>query len=441
MRDELPMRAKSRYGLFLGVGFAVVLGVWLFREPLRNRITQSATLANPAPPPELVEEFIEASPDRATAILAAWNTGKIIHRQVAVREIARSFLPGQSLPAKLESIVLTGALDADMNVREAALGILRDRDHPALAALAAAQLRDCDPEVRLLGLNHLKRVQASIGVPTIIPLLDEDDPLIVATGLRLLENWSGGNFGVKLSETMSRENEKTGLKEFPEASREKARAGAVRARAWWADHQAEFPVVRLEVPREALTARRPVPAGDFSARALDGQRVRLRDFRGQVVLLNFWTTWCPACVSEMPELIVLQKRHAGRLVVLGVSLDFVPDSHGHLGGHAAVEEPAPHAEPHDARGRDSTARQKVRAQVARTVKARGINYTVLLDEDNEIGGRFNGGELPTTVIVDAQGNVRRRFVGARPLAVFEAMIAEAGQPAQVAMGPLQPRTR
>jgi hypothetical protein len=72
--------------------------------------------------------------------------------------------------------------------------------------------------------------------------------------------------------------------------------------------------------------------------------------------------------------------------------------------------------------------KRVREKVQRTVKARGINYTVLLDEQGEIGGRFNGGELPTTVIIDTEGNVRRRFVGARSLSVFEAMIAQARQP-------------
>ena len=76
--------------------------------------------------------------------------------------------------------------------------------------------------------------------------------------------------------------------------------------------------------------------------------------------------------------------------------------------------------------------QKIRDKVIRTVKARGINYPVLLDEHNEVGGRFNGGALPTTVIVDAQGEVRRRFVGARSLPVFEAMIAESRQPVKVA---------
>jgi hypothetical protein len=80
-----------------------------------------------------------------------------------------------------------------------------------------------------------------------------------------------------------------------------------------------------------------------------------------------------------------------------------------------VEEQAGHVE-QDSHERNSAALKKVRNKVARTVKARGINYTILLDEKNEVGGRFNGGELPTTVIVDANGNVRRRFVGARSLA-------------------------
>lgn len=315
-----------------------------------------------------------------------------------------------------------------MNVRESALGILRDRSHPALSALAAAQLQDCDPQTRVLGMNHLKLVNANIGAPVVIPLLDEDDPFIVSMGLKLLENWSGESFGVKLSDTASFENEKTGLKEFREGSHEKANAGAARAKAWWAEHQAEFERVRLEVPREAIAARKPVRAGNLSLRALDGRKVRLADFHGKIVLINFWTTWCTACVSEMPELIELQKRHGDELAIIGVSLDFVPDSHGYIGGHAAVEEQSHSDGHHDDDERNAAALKRVREKVARTVKARGINYTILLDEENEVGGRFNGGELPTTVIVDAQGNVRRRFIGARSLPVFEAMIAEASQP-------------
>src|SRR6266404_5443635 len=152
------------------------------------------------------------------------------------------------------------------------------------------------------------------------------------------------------------------------------------------------------------------------------------------------STWCSACVSEMPELIALQKKHGDNLVIIGVSLDYVPDSHGHIGGHAAVEEQKNGDGEQDDHEATVAALKRVRDKVARTVKARGINYPILLDEKNEVGGRYNGGELPTTVIVDAQGNVRRRFIGARSLPVFEAMITEASQnplPAQTASSDLR----
>jgi len=406
---------------------AVAILTWLFRAPLQRQIRESATLANDAPTPEVVSDMIEQAADPRAALLTAWNSGKIVHREVAIRSFSRVQPAEQPLSLELDSLLLSAALDPDMNVRESALGILRERNHPALAALAAEQLRDLDQQVRVLGLNQLKFVSPAIGVPTVIPLLDDPDPFIVTMSLKLLENWSGQKFGVKLSETGSFENEKTGLKEYREGSHEKAKAGAERAKAWWAEHQSEFPSVRLEVPAAAYSARQPVPAGDFQLRTLDGKKISLTDLRGKVVLVNFWTTWCSACVSEMPELIALQKKHGDNLVIIGVSLDYVPDSHGHIGGHAAVEEQKNGDAEQDDHEATVAALKRVRDKVARTVKARGINYPILLDEKNEVGGRFNGGELPTTVIVDAQGHVRRRFIGARSLPVFEAMIAEAAQ--------------
>jgi len=405
----------------------VAILTWLFRAPLQRQIRESATLANDAPTPEVVSDMIEQAADPRAALLTAWNSGKIVHREVAIRSFSRVQPAEQPLSLELDSLLLSAALDPDMNVRESALGILRERNHPALAALAAEQLRDLDQQVRVLGLNQLKFVSPAIGVPTVIPLLDDPDPFIVTMSLKLLENWSGQKFGVKLSETGSFENEKTGLKEYREGSHEKAKAGAERAKAWWAEHQSEFPSVRLEVPAAAYSARQPVPAGDFQLRTLDGKKISLTDLRGKVVLVNFWTTWCSACVSEMPELIALQKKHGDNLVIIGVSLDYVPDSHGHIGGHAAVEEQKNGDAEQDDHEATVAALKRVRDKVARTVKARGINYPILLDEKNEVGGRFNGGELPTTVIVDAHGQVRRRFIGARSLPVFEAMIAEAAQ--------------
>jgi thiol-disulfide isomerase/thioredoxin len=402
--------------------------VWLWREPLQQLIAEKATLANDAPSQEVVQDMIEHAIDPRAALLEAWNSGKIMHRAVAIRSLSTLVRAGQALPSDLDSILISAALDPDMDVREAALTTLQQREHPALPALAAEQLKDVDQQVRLLGLDHLRTVEPAIGVQTVMPLLDDEDPMIVTTALKLLEKWTGQQFGVKLSDTAAFENEKTGLKEYREGSFEKAKAGAQRAKTWWLAHQTEFPPVSLQVPKEGYKARRPVPAADFELRTLAGQKLRLSDFRGKVVLVNFWTTWCPACLSEMPELLALQRQHQTSLVILGVSLDYVPDEHGHIGGHPAVEEQGiggGEPDKHEARAAEL---RKVREKVARTVQARGINYPILLDEKNEAGGRYNGGELPTTVIVDAQGNVRRRFVGARSWPVFEAMLAEAARP-------------
>lgn len=64
----------------------------------------------------------------------------------------------------------------------------------------------------------------------------------------------------------------------------------------------------------------------------------------------------------------------------------------------------------------------------RLAHARGINYPVLLDPEAIVGRRFNGGELPTTIIIDRNGYVRRRFIGERTVTVFRAMLTEARKP-------------
>lgn len=68
-------------------------------------------------------------------------------------------------------------------------------------------------------------------------------------------------------------------------------------------------------------------ADDFSLRDMQGKTHRLADYRGKWVLVNFWATWCPPCLNEVPELITLHNAHKDRdLVVIGVSLDSPPAS-------------------------------------------------------------------------------------------------------------------
>jgi cytochrome c biogenesis protein CcmG/thiol:disulfide interchange protein DsbE len=78
-------------------------------------------------------------------------------------------------------------------------------------------------------------------------------------------------------------------------------------------------------PAQAASAPAPVMAGSpappFTRPGLDGKPVALKSYRGKVVLVDFWASWCPPCIIEIPQLIGLQKKHAGRLQVIGVSMD------------------------------------------------------------------------------------------------------------------------
>ncbi|HEX7455331.1 MAG TPA: TlpA disulfide reductase family protein [Gallionella sp.] len=64
-------------------------------------------------------------------------------------------------------------------------------------------------------------------------------------------------------------------------------------------------------------------AGDFTLEDLQGKTHRLSDYRGKWVLVNFWATWCPPCLSEIPELSSLHNAHKNKdLVVIGVAMDY-----------------------------------------------------------------------------------------------------------------------
>jgi len=418
-------RKPGRLIVLLCVGGMLIALVWMFRAPLRHMILEQGTLSNSAPPPELVREMIRGAPNPAAALVDAWNSGRIVHRQVAIRALQGMDAGSEPLSTELESLLLSAALDPDMNVRETAFAALKSRDHPALSALAAVQLQNCDPQIRALGLSYLNGSAGSVSGPLAAGLLDDPDLRVVGMSLKLLEKLSGEEFGSRLSDTVQVENKQTGLKEYqPEGSATTA-AAVTRAKAWWDAHREEFPPADLPVPAAAHQALQRVPAGDFQLRTLEGRTLRLSDLRGKVVLVNFWTTWCPACVGEMPALNALQAKNMDQLVILGVSLDYVPDSHGHIGGHAAVEEQARSDGHHDDQEEAAAALQRVREKVVRTVSSRGVTYPILLDEENDVGGQFNGGELPTTVIIDPEGYVRRRFIGVRSLPVFEAMVHEA----------------
>lgn len=67
-------------------------------------------------------------------------------------------------------------------------------------------------------------------------------------------------------------------------------------------------------------------ANDFTLLDLEGQPHSLSDYRGQWVLINYWATWCPPCLKELPELEVFHQRSGGHAVVLGVNMETIEQS-------------------------------------------------------------------------------------------------------------------
>jgi len=83
---------------------------------------------------------------------------------------------------------------------------------------------------------------------------------------------------------------------------------------------AVFMVVAMAGPMAGPAA---ASGGDFSLPGLDGQTYSLSDYRGKWVLVNYWATWCPPCLEELPELEVFHDAAKGKAVVLGVNMESI----------------------------------------------------------------------------------------------------------------------
>ena len=141
-------------------------------------------------------------------------------------------------------------------------------------------------------------------------------------------------------------------------------------------------------------------AADFTLRSVDGTSVSLSDYRGKVVLVNFWATWCQPCQVEMPQ---LQKMY-GELgpqgfVVLSVSAD-------------------------DARSS---------SQVKPLIKRGGYTFPVLLDTETTVVSQYNPNKvLPYSVLVDREGRILEIFQGYKPgeeVTVRQKVVSALGAPA------------
>lgn len=116
-------------------------------------------------------------------------------------------------------------------------------------------------------------------------------------------------------------------------------------------------------------------APDFSVQDSE-RKIELSQFRGQVLVLNFWATWCPPCNEELPSLMSMQERTRARgVVVLGISIDVDGDAYH------------------------------------RFLKQHGVNFLTVRDPEEKISGMYGTHGWPETFIIDRQGVLRRKVVG------------------------------
>jgi cytochrome c biogenesis protein CcmG, thiol:disulfide interchange protein DsbE len=117
-------------------------------------------------------------------------------------------------------------------------------------------------------------------------------------------------------------------------------------------------------------------APDFTVRDSD-RTVTLSQLKGQIVVLNFWATWCPPCIEEMPSLVQMQQRMKQKgITVLAVSIDVDENAY-----------------------RDF-------------LRQRGVNLLTVRDPEQKTSALYGSFKWPETYIIDRNGVVRRKFIGA-----------------------------
>jgi thiol-disulfide isomerase/thioredoxin len=129
---------------------------------------------------------------------------------------------------------------------------------------------------------------------------------------------------------------------------------------------------------------------DFTLDTLDGNRVRLSDLQGKIVLLNFWATWCVPCKEEMPILEDRSRRYGPGLVVLAINF----------------------AEPQDV--------------VKGYVDEMGLTFDVLLDPRAIVQEMYKVRGYPTSVFIDAEGMIRTQHIGVMTEKQLDGYLAKVG---------------
>ncbi len=134
--------------------------------------------------------------------------------------------------------------------------------------------------------------------------------------------------------------------------------------------------------QSAAFALEGAPAPDFTLKSLSGENLRLSEFRGEVVMINFWATWCGPCRAETAVKSALAEQFAGEAIIVGVNLTNSETGPG---------------------------------DVARFAEEWDVRYPILLDRTGRVAAAYGVRGTPTTVVIGADGTVHARIFGAMSL--------------------------
>jgi len=140
----------------------------------------------------------------------------------------------------------------------------------------------------------------------------------------------------------------------------------------------------------SLSAQQPAPDVVFAS--ITGEKVRMQDLRGKVVIVNFWATSCTACIKEMPQMVQTYNRYQGKgLDFIAVAMRYDPPNY-----------------------------------VLHYAQTRALPFKVALDTQGDVAKAFDDVKLtPTTYVIGKGGNIIKRYVGEPDFAALHRLLEEA----------------
>ena len=138
-------------------------------------------------------------------------------------------------------------------------------------------------------------------------------------------------------------------------------------------------IITLFIFTSAQAEEKDIMAPDFTLKSRSGENLKLSEFRGELVMLNFWASWCGPCRQEMPELEALYKRYQPLgFTILGINVD----------DH--------------------------RKNADKMLKQIPVSFPVLYDSKHSVSNLYKVAAMPTTILVDRNGVIRQVHLGYQP---------------------------